>query len=219
MQCDREEGILLMTTVASHPKNKIPLAVIVFTILYLAVGTVLAFRSDNWEFVFYILVVIVIGLGVLRIHSKIGLSTGVFWLLAIWGFLHMAGGLIPIPDSWSHVSGKPVFYSWDVIPGYLRYDQIIHAFGFAVATWAAWQCLSRTLHARRTQTGMVILSMLAGLGLGATNEVVEFFATLFLDTNVGGYENTGWDLVANTVGAIVAGGLIRFWPDASNPAN
>jgi Predicted membrane protein (DUF2238) len=207
-----------MTTPAPNAARKIPLAIIVFTILYLAVGTVLAFRSGNWEFVFYILVVIVIGLGVLRIHWKTGLSNGVLWLLSIWGFLHMAGGLIPIPESWSHVSGKPVFYSWDVIPGYLRYDQIIHAFGFAVATWAAWQCLARTLNARRTQTGMVILSMLAGLGLGAVNEVVEFFATLFLDTNVGGYENTGWDLVANTVGAIFAGGLIRFWPDSDTTA-
>ena len=39
---------------------------------------------------------------------------------------------------------------------------------------------------------------LAGMGVGAFNEVVEFFTTLVLeDTNVGGYQNTGRDLVAN----------------------
>jgi hypothetical protein len=35
--------------------------------------------------------------------------------------------------------------------------------------------------------------------------VVEFVATLLLPkTNVGGYENTGWDLVSNAVGAAFA---------------
>jgi hypothetical protein len=47
------------------------------------------------------------------------------------------------------------------------------------------------------------------MGLGATNEVIEFIATRLMDTNVGGYENTGWDLVANAVGAGLAVVLIR----------
>lgn len=194
--------------------KEIPKLITGLTMLYLTMGAVAALRSDNWEFVFYILVVLAIGGIVLLIHSRIGLTHSVLWLLSLWGFLHMAGGLMPIPNDWSHVSGKPVLYSWDVVPGLLRYDQIIHAFGFAVATWVCWQSLSQTLGARRQQTGMVALAVLAGLGLGATNEVVEFFATLFLDTNVGGYENTGWDLVANMVGSLVSGLCIRFWPES-----
>ena len=47
------------------------------------------------------------------------------------------------------------------------------------------------------------------MGFGAANEVVEFIATRVLpETNVGGYENTGWDLVSNTVGCLVAAVLI-----------
>jgi hypothetical protein len=47
--------------------------------------------------------------------------------------------------------------------------------------------------------------LLAGMGVGAINEIVEFVATLVIpDTNVGGYTNTGWDLVADLAGAIVA---------------
>jgi hypothetical protein len=43
------------------------------------------------------------------------------------------------------------------------------------------------------------------------NEVIEFIAVLtFPNTNVGGYENTGWDLVANLVGTIIAALVIRF---------
>ena len=37
------------------------------------------------------------------------------------------------------------------------------------------------------------------------NEVIEFAATILVpETNVGGYMNTGWDLVANLAGAIIA---------------
>jgi hypothetical protein len=49
------------------------------------------------------------------------------------------------------------------------------------------------------------------MGLGAVNEVIEFAAVLLLpNTNVGGYMNTGWDLVANMVGSLVAAVLIYF---------
>jgi len=47
------------------------------------------------------------------------------------------------------------------------------------------------------------------MGLGALNEVVEFAATLLVpETNVGGYLNTGWDLVANAIGAATAALII-----------
>ncbi len=48
------------------------------------------------------------------------------------------------------------------------------------------------------------------MGLGAMNELVEFAATKLLPgTNVGGYDNTGWDLVANLVGCVIAAAAIR----------
>jgi hypothetical protein len=57
---------------------------------------------------------------------------------------------------------------------------------------------------------MLVLCAAAGMGFGALNEVIEFIAVLTLpNTNVGGYENTGWDLVANLVGTIIAALVIR----------
>ena len=57
--------------------------------------------------------------------------------------------------------------------------------------------------------GMLTLCAAAGMGFGAANEVVEFAAKLMIpDTNVGGYENTGWDLVSNMAGAIAGSALI-----------
>ena len=49
------------------------------------------------------------------------------------------------------------------------------------------------------------------------NEVVEFIATLFLDTNVGGYRNTGFDLIYNVVGAVIAAFLIGRNPKDREP--
>jgi hypothetical protein len=49
------------------------------------------------------------------------------------------------------------------------------------------------------------------MGFGALNEVVEFIATRFMETNVGDYENTGWDLVANLAGAAIAAVGIRLY--------
>jgi len=56
---------------------------------------------------------------------------------------------------------------------------------------------------------LVILAVGAALGLGALNEVVEFLATLaHHGAHVGGYRNTGWDLVCNVIGAGAAGLVI-----------
>jgi hypothetical protein len=106
-----------------------------------------------------------------------------------------------------------VLYSWWLIPERLKYDNVIHAYGFGVTTWVCWQGL-RAAIARRggnaTPTfGLLVLAATAGLGFGALNEVVEFAATLLVpETNVGGYVNTGWDMVSNLVGATTAAAAI-----------
>ena len=51
----------------------------------------------------------------------------------------------------------------------------------------------------------------ASMGFGGLNEVIEFAITLTLpETNIGGYINTGWDLVSNLVGVTVACLLIAW---------
>jgi uncharacterized membrane protein YjdF len=55
-----------------------------------------------------------------------------------------------------------------------------------------------------------IVVIMAGLGIWALNEIVEFIATLIVaETGVGGYINTSLDLVSDLVGAIIAMFLIR----------
>ena len=102
-----------------------------------------------------------------------------------------------------------MLYNLWLVPGLLKFDQLVHAYGFGIVTWVCWQGL-RAAFARRGATarptmGLLTLCVAAGMGFGGANEVVEFLATRVLpETNVGGYENTGWDLVSNTVGCLIA---------------
>lgn len=187
-----------------------------FTFSYLAVATFFAFRLQNWEFVFYIIVVLMMAAFVAALHRRVKLSAGALWGLSIWGLLHMMGGLVPVPDGWPVNGDKHVFYSWWIIPQYFKFDQFVHAYGFGIGTWVSWQTLHRLLPKSVPTFGVLVLCVLAGMGLGAVNEIIEFIATLLIpETNVGGYVNTGWDLVSNMVGAIIAATII-WHTDAKN---
>lgn len=188
--------------------------VAIFTLLYLLISTAVAVTSGNKEFVFYVVVMVLLIALVWTVHRKVGLTTLTLWGLSLWGFLHMAGGLVPIGE------GK-VLYNWWLIPERLKYDQVIHAFGFGLTTWVCWQAMRRNLADPRPRFGPLFLCVAAGMGFGAMNEIVEFIATLTMpETNVGGYINTGWDLVSNAVGATVAALLIARFDapaDATSP--
>ena len=75
------------------------------------------------------------------------------------------------------------------------------------------QVIERWLRPELARGGVAVMVVLAGLGVGAVNEIAEFFASQLVDTNVGGYQNTGWDLVADLVGAVVA--AVYWWRRAT----
>ena len=130
--------------------------------------------------------------------SRRHFSNLVLWGLALWGALHMAGGMIPL-------SGDRVLYNLWLLP-FVRFDHVVHAVGFGFAGIAFWESVRPTVD--RTAASGAAITMMGGLGFGALNEMVEFLITRVVpDTNIGEFENTGWDLVANTVGA----GLAALW--------
>jgi len=200
-----------------------------FTLAYMLLAVWGALRSGNREFVFYIVVMLILIASIGVIHARIQLTPGVLWLLSIWGALHMAGGLVTVPAGWPVHGDLHVLYNWWIVPGgdaadgepggFLKFDQAVHAFGFAAATWLCWQGLRGALRrpgapesgvGLQPTFGLMVLVAAAGMGLGALNEVIEFAATRLTETNVGGYVNTGWDLVYNALGATVAVVIIFF---------
>jgi hypothetical protein len=122
----------------------------------------------------------------------------------------VAGGLVPAPAEWpAAVAEQAVMYNVWIVPERIKYDHVVHAWGFGITNWVCWQALRAALARRGAETlptpGLLVLCAAAGMGFGALNEVIEFAATLLVpETNVGGYLNTGWDLVSNLIGVTTA---------------
>lgn len=182
-----------------------------FNLASLALFGFLFAGSRNLEFLAYEGVILFfIGLVALT-DSKVLYPKGLLWGLTLWAQLHLAGGglflggqklyekiLVPLVDAPYHV---------------FRYDQMVHILGFGVCTILAWHLLMP--HLRKPDApprgGLAFLLVLAGLGFGAVNEIVEFSSTVILArTGVGGYVNNALDLVADLIGALIALAWLRF---------
>jgi len=187
--------------------------ILVFTLGYLICAVPLILHHQNYEFVLYIAVTGLLVILISYVHLHTGLSVSLLWGLSFWGLMHVAGGLMVIPYHWPIKGEQHVLYNLWLIPGMLKFDQLVHAYGFGMVTWLCWQCLRRILSKTesekrnevRPSLGLLTISVAGGMGFGALNEVIEFAATMLVpETNVGGYTNTSWDLVANAVGTVLA---------------
>lgn len=197
-----------------------------FNLAYLLAAIVGSVASGNSEFILYIVIMLILGSVVWFADRRVQFNPLVLWGLSGWGLIHMAGGLIAVPDFWPINGEHRVLYSLWLIPDLLKYDHVVHAFGFGVTTLVCWEGLRAILKAQRDQVepsspaptlGMLTLCGAASMGFGGLNEVIEFFLTLTLpETNIGGYINTGWDLVSNLVGVTVACGLIAWRHQAAD---
>ncbi len=193
--------------------SRAEIGVLAFNLLYLAIALIASFRLQNREFLFYFVVMCVLLVSVTALHLRWRLPMVALWGLSLWGVAHMAGGLMPVPESWPINGETHVLYNLWLIPQRLKYDQLVHAYGFGLVTWICWLGLQKAFASRGVRVqptfGLLTLCVAGGMGFGAANEVVEFIATLTLpNTNVGGYENTGWDLVSNLVGCVLASVVI-----------
>jgi hypothetical protein len=129
--------------------------------------------------------------------------------LAVDAAAHMAGGLLAV--------GNDVLYNGSIgarsnglHTHVLQYDHLVHATGTMLATLTLWVLLVRPFAGVVPTGPMVVLCVLGALGIGAINETIEYIATISHQAaHVGGYDNIGWDLISNTVGALVGAVIIR----------
>ncbi len=156
----------------------------------------------NYEFIIYLTVVIAAAAAVALTHATVGYSRLLLWGLSFWGLLHMAGGafylgnvrlyeliLIPLSDS------LPIF----------RYDQFVHIWGFGITTLLCGHLIRPYRNNNKAGFALWFIVAMAGLGIGAVNEILEFFVTLVVpESGVGDYINTSLDLIADIIGAGIA---------------
>lgn len=185
------------------------LGVLLFMVLYVPAFTFVALRRSNHEFLLYVAVIIALTALVAWRQDRVRIPPGLLWGLAIWGLVHMAGGLVPVGDTVLY--GVVLIDLWPRF-SILRYDQLVHSYGFGVATLVAYHLLAPHLaDMGRRGGGFWMLVALMGCGFGAINEMLEFVAVVLLPrTGVGGYENTMLDLVFNSLGAGVAAGWLSW---------
>jgi hypothetical protein len=166
---------------------------------------------QNFEFLIYIGVILFF-LGVIGITlRKIDYTTGSLIGLTVWAAMHLAGGGIAIGDGVLYdLILIPVSKTWPI----LRYDQLVHIWGFGSATVVLFDVLRSVAPKplnKPVATG--ILLVMGGLGFGALNEIVEFIVSSSIpESGVGGYLNTSLDLCANLIGALLALVYIRLRP-------
>jgi len=220
--------------------SEIPRSLIAFVAAYMLACGGLALGRGNVEFLIYAAAMLGFIALVLGLDVRVGFSRATLWLLTVWGGLHMAGGTVQIPASlaldWAAENGetgRTVLYNLRPVGWVPKYDQWTHAFGFFSATVASWEALVAAIRREPAEprpklprllpagdggafphpapVSILAAAALIGGGLGAANELVEFVVTLVVeDHNVGGYVNTGWDIVSNTVGTVLATAALRM---------
>jgi hypothetical membrane protein len=136
------------------------------------------------------------------------------WLaiaLAVAVVVHLAGGLVNV--------GHDVLYNASIGPfshslqtHVLQYDHFAHAYASLVGTLTLWVLFAPAATAVGRRAALTLVA-LAALGIGGLNEMIEFISTLaHHGAHVGGYANTGWDLVCNCIGVSIGIALLASAP-------
>ena len=189
--------------------------ILLVNLCYLVPFGVFYASRQNYEFLLYIGVIVLFFGLILATNERVRYPNGILWGLTAWAVMHMCGGGIRLGDS--------VLYEQILVPlsatyPVFRFDQFVHVVGFGVATLLMHHLLTPLLRPGLKQwTALSIVVVMAGLGVGALNEVVEFIAVVLVpETGVGGYVNTSLDLVSDLIGAALALVYIRV-KAARNP--
>lgn len=176
---------------------------IIFNLVYILAFTAYYIAIRNFEFMWYIVIMLVFFAVLAFTLRKTKFSYKILWGLSIWGIAHMAGGGLVVKGQ--------VLYALRLIPIYvtesfyvLKYDQLVHGYLYFVMVFVVWHLLKTNLNHKRNYWILYPVVALTGIGIGALNEIAEFIPVLLLkETGVGGYFNTLWDIVANTIGSII----------------
>lgn len=163
----------------------------------------------NYEFIIYVGVIIFFLCLVVISIKKVDYTLGALVGLTVWSALHLAGGGVTIGEG--RLYDVMLIRLSETYPVW-RYDQLVHVWGFGASTLVAFCLLEDHL---KTPVGspvaLSIVLVMAGLGMGALNEILEFMVSNCVpQSGVGGYMNTSLDLCADLIGAILGLLYIRF---------
>ena len=186
------------------------LLILGFTIAYTVVAGFHFASVGNEEFLGYITVItflLVLG-GCVLTHQCV--PSWLLLLLSFVGLFHLLGAAVMVHGDilYNYV---PLYIENPSGLTFIKFDQIVHTYGTMVAALLMFYFLRRDTSFH--WLGIAVFSILGASGIGALNEIIEFFATMTVpDTDVGGYYNTAVDLCVNLFGAVLGtAGAFLFW--------
>lgn len=187
--------------------------IVLFTAAYVLAYSIYYLSIKNYEFLWYILVLAFFFGLIFFTLERSKLDYFLLWGLSIWGLLHMSGGGL--------IVGGDVLYNLKIIHLFnigdtfvLKFDQVVHVFGFFVTALVAFHVLKEQVKGKPNWILIYISSALISIGLGTLNEIIEFIATIGItEVNVGGYYNTLLDSISNLIGAFLAIFFMRLRKD------
>jgi len=172
-----------------------------FTISYLIIFAILAIIKKNYEFLYYTFILSVLIFIIVLYHKKIHLTKYILFGLTVLGAMHIFGGNV-------HILGTRLYDIWLIKPNILKYDQVVHAFGIFVATFAIYNMIHPRLDKRINNNSFLLSLILVSIamGIGAFNEILELVGVVLFGAakQVGDYINNALDLVFNLIGSIIA---------------
>lgn len=182
----------------------------IISYVVLGVSTLYFIMQGNNEFLIYASTLVILITLLYKLDNYFRFFSEGKWLFLIWLIMHMAGGTLYI--------GETRLYDYIFLPligepyNVLKYDQFVHFFCYIVMTMLMYSVLIKITKSKPNKIIFSIILILAASSVGAVNEIIEFCAVIFFQSEgVGGYYNTAIDLVANVLGSIAAVFYIKYF--------
>ena len=181
----------------------------VFTAAYAVFFFAHSFFMQNFEFMFYSVVILVLLAVLINVYRRFAFSEWIIISLSIFGLLHLAGGNI-------YIYGVRL-YDFPIAGNLFHFDNVVHTTGIFLTTIILYNLISPFIDQRVKDKYIIFyfLLILMALGIGSLNEIIELIAVLYLRAGqgVGNYLNNAFDIVFNAFGSTVATVVIH-WTEA-----
>jgi uncharacterized membrane protein YjdF len=124
--------------------------------------------------------------------------------------------VVIVLNAWADALGT----AWDFYARYATYDKITHFLGGVMLTAAAADIIFAIQRRRGRNTSpwrIITIAVVISISLGAGWELYEFFGDRLLDTGRhAGAEDTIYDLISDSVGALVSAVILWRWRAAES---
>jgi uncharacterized membrane protein YjdF len=178
-----------------------------FTLAYIAIFTAYSIFNGGYEFLFYAFVMLTAVQIITISYKRIQFGKSILLLLSLFGLLHLLSGQV-------YIDGIRLYDYW-IIPGYIKFDNIVHTIGGAVSALVSYNFLKDHISDKLGYSFIAIVAITVTMasGFGAYNEIIELIAVKYLNAadKVGGYMNNAMDLVFNLIGAFIAGSIVGIY--------